>query len=61
MELVRRKRSGTLIKAYPGLATPKSTTRLGKVALYLTLEIAAIAVVLLWYSWGMGFIATIVR
>ena len=58
MELVRRTRSGTLINAYPGLARPKASARLGKVVLYLTLEIAAIAFVLLWYSWGMGLIST---
>ena len=61
MELVRRTRSGTLIKANAGLARPKTTARLGKVVLYLTLEIAAVAAVLLWYSWGMGLISQMMR
>ena len=45
----------------PATAETNDHTRLGKVALYLTLEIAAIAVVLLGYSWGMGVISTIMR
>ena len=60
MQLIRQKRSGTLIKADP-LARPSTSARPGKVLLYLTLEIAAVAVVLLWYSWGMGLISTVLR